>query len=211
MSVKKYQIIKRITDIILGIMAFLFLLPVFFVIGILIKIESRGPVFFIQKRCGVDGAMFNIYKFRSMKIDTPDLPTDRLTNPERYTTGVGRFLRKTSLDELPQLINIIKGDMSFVGPRPALYNQYQLIGIRQQLGINSIKPGLTGYAQIMGRDFISDEQKVAYDKHYLENMSFAFDMQILFLTIFKVVKSENVKIEGSRSGQSKNNQNISHM
>lgn len=207
MSKKKFPLIKRIFDVVFGLIILCALLPALIIISVLIKIESDGPVLFVQKRIGINGLLFNIYKFRSMKTSTPNVATDKLLNPEKFVTRIGKILRKTSLDELPQLLNIIKGDMSFVGPRPALYNQYELIESRLRLGINSIKPGLTGYAQIMGRDFISDEQKVAYDKHYLENMSIVFDMQILFSTCFKVIKSENVKIEGPLSGQPRNKEN----
>lgn len=190
-----YNYVKRLGDFILAFLALIILSPVFFLVAILIKIESAGPVFFVQKRAGVNGTHFNIYKFRSMKMGTPDLATDKLDDPGKYVTRVGKFLRKTSLDELPQLINIILGNMSFVGPRPALYNQYELIEARYRLGIDRIKPGLTGYAQIMGRDFITDQQKVAYDKYYLDHLSLAFDFKIFFQTFFKIVKAENVKIE----------------
>ena len=136
---------------------------------------------------------FYIYKFRTMRTDTPDVATHLLKNPEAYITPIGKFLRKTSLDELPQLFNILKGDMSLVGPRPALYNQYDLKEMRNKQGINILMPGLTGWAQINGRDEISLEEKVRLDKEYLENRSFCFDIKILFLTFFKVLKKEGVK------------------
>ncbi|WP_062411057.1 MULTISPECIES: sugar transferase [Paenibacillus] len=184
---------KRLIDIVLSLLASLIFLPIFIIIAILIKLDSKGPIFFKQKRAGKNGSLFYIYKFRSMKVDTPNLATDKLNNPEEYITNLGKFIRKTSLDELPQLINILKGDMSIVGPRPALYNQYELIEARHQKGINCIRPGLTGYAQIMGRDFISDDQKVEYDKYYLDHMSLLLDLKILFLTFSKVIKAENVR------------------
>lgn len=199
-----YKYIKRTADFVFSFIALIIFSPVFFFIGFLIKIESDGPIFFVQKRSGKNGNHFNIYKFRSMKNGTPDLATDKLANPEQFITRIGKFIRKTSLDELPQLINIIRGDMSFVGPRPALYNQYELIKARRLEGIDCLKPGLTGYAQIMGRDFISDEQKVEYDKYYMNNMSFFLELKIIFLTFFKVLKAENIKIEETLV-----NQNIS--
>lgn len=199
-----YKYIKQTADFVFSFIVLIILLPAFFFIGFLIKIESDGPIFFVQKRSGKNGNYFNIYKFRSMKTGTPDLATDKLANPEQFITRIGKFIRKTSLDELPQLINIIRGDMSFVGPRPALYNQYKLIKARRLEGVDCLKPGLTGYAQIMGRDFISDEQKVEYDKYYMNNMSFLLDLKIIFLTFFKVLKAENIKIEETLV-----NQNIS--
>jgi len=196
MSSKLYIHIKRIADFILTFTALIMLYPALLLISLLIKIDSKGPVFFTQQRLGENGVLFNIYKFRSMKTETPrDLATDKLGDPTQYLTRIGKFIRKTSMDELPQLINILRGDMSFVGPRPALYNQYELIEARRRFGIHRLKPGLTGYAQIMGRDFISDEQKVAYDKYYLDHISFALDLKILYLTFFKVLKAEGVKVE----------------
>lgn len=184
---------KRLFDILLSFVALLVLAPIFLIIGILVKIESKGPVFFVQKRMGRNDKHFHIYKFRSMKIGTPNLATDKLEDPKKYITKIGGFLRKTSLDELPQLLNIFLGQMSFVGPRPALYNQYELIDARSQNKVNYLRPGLTGYAQIMGRDFITDQQKLEYDIHYLKNISFLFDMKIIIHTFYKVFKSENVK------------------
>jgi len=189
-----YKIIKRIGDFLLTFTVLIILFPVLLSIAALIKLESRGPVLFIQKRSGEHGRLFDIYKFRSMKTETPpDLSTDKLGDPARFMTGVGKFLRKTSLDELPQLFNILRGDMSLVGPRPALYNQCELIEARKSLGIDRIKPGLTGYAQIMGRDFITDEQKVAFDKYYLDNISFWLDCRIVFSTFFKVLLARDVE------------------
>lgn len=188
-----YEIFKRVTDIIFSLLGLVILSPVFWVISILIKIESSGPVFFTQKRSGKDGVLFTIYKFRSMKSGTPDLSTDKLGDPDKYVTRIGQFIRKTSIDELPQLINILRGDMSFVGPRPALYNQYELIEERKKRGIHLLKPGLTGYAQVMGRDFISDAQKVVYDQYYFENKSLFLDIKIIMLTLTQVIKADGVK------------------
>ena len=137
---------------------------------------------------------FMIYKFRTMRIDTPNVATDKLGDPSVYITKVGHFLRKTSLDEFPQLLNIIKGDMSVVGPRPALYNQYELIAARKAVYVDNLKPGLTGYAQVKGRDLISDDEKVKYDRYYLDHISFVFDMKIIFLTVVSVVKAEGVRL-----------------
>jgi O-antigen biosynthesis protein WbqP len=189
-----YKAIKRISDIFMSIGAFIIFSPLFLVLCILIKIDSKGPILFKQKRSGENGSLFMIYKFRTMRIDTPNVATDKLGDPSVYITKVGRFLRKTSLDELPQLLNIIKGDMSVVGPRPALYNQYELIDARKAVDVDSLKPGLTGYAQVKGRDFISDEEKVRYDRYYLDHISFVLDMKIIYLTVMSVVKSEGVRM-----------------
>lgn len=189
-----YRYVKRFIDIVCSLIALLIFSPLLLIIAFLIKIDSKGPIIFKQKRVGLHGELFTIYKFRSMKIDAPNLATDKLGDPSQYVTRVGKILRKTSLDELPQLINILKGDMSIVGPRPALYNQYDLIKKREALNIHSIRPGLTGYAQVMGRDFISDDQKVKYDQFYLENMSLMFDLKIIIMTITRVLKSEGVKV-----------------
>lgn len=184
---------KRIFDIIVSVLAIIILSPIFIAIPIMIKLESQGPVFFKQRRIGKDAEEFLILKYRSMRIDTPNVATDKLTHPEQYVTKVGKFLRKTSLDEIPQLFNIIKGDMSIVGPRPALFNQYNLIEEREKVKVNSIKPGLTGYAQVKGRDLISDEEKVAYDLFYLNKISFIYDVKLIMKTFISVVKSEGVK------------------
>lgn len=186
--------LKRIIDLILSFMAYLFFLVPMLFIALFIKVESKGPILFKQKRVGKNGELFEIYKFRTMLIDTPNVSTEALGDPSIYITKIGKFLRKTSLDELPQLYNILKGDMSIVGPRPALYNQYNLIKMREKINLNSVRPGLTGYAQVMGRDFISDEQKVEYDQYYLENKSLVFDIRIIWMTFFNVIKSEGVKL-----------------
>ncbi|SFF25309.1 O-antigen biosynthesis protein WbqP [Paenibacillus algorifonticola] len=187
------QFWKRAFDFISAGIALIVFSPVMLVVAILIKLESRGPVFFVQQRMGQNNQLFAIYKFRSMRTDTPNVATDLLQDPASYITKTGRFLRKSSLDELPQLINVVKGEMSVVGPRPALYNQYSLIEKRNDRKINDIKPGLTGYAQVSGRDSISDDEKVRLDEHYLQQMSFSFDIKIIFITIFKVFKASDIK------------------
>jgi len=167
-----YLKVKRLFDFILALIGLILLSPLFLIIIIAIKLDSRGPVFFKQKRVGVNKTHFNILKFRTMRIDTPkDMPTHLLKNPEQYITKVGKFLRKTSLDELPQILNIIAGSMAIVGPRPALWNQYDLIAERDKYGANNIRPGLTGWAQINGRDTVSIEDKARYDGDYVENAS----------------------------------------
>lgn len=191
---KVYPKLKRIIDFTLSLLAMIILWPVFLIIAILIKLDSKGPVLFKQKRVGKDKKHFYILKFRTMRIDTPkDMPTHMLKNPEMFITRVGKFLRKTSLDELPQIINILKGEMSIIGPRPALWNQYDLIEERDKYGANDVYPGLTGWAQIKGRDELPIDIKAQYDGEYVEKMSLAFDVKIFFKTIFSVIKSEGVK------------------
>lgn len=186
---------KRTLDFLLSFIAIiLFLLPMLFV-ALAVKINSKGPILFKQQRIGMNGEFFQIYKFRSMYTETPNVSTEALGDPSVFITPVGRFIRKTSLDELPQLFNILKGDMSIVGPRPALYNQYELIGKREKTGVNSVRPGLTGYAQIMGRDMISDDEKVSYDKYYIEHQNLLFDFKIIWNTFFSVLKSEGVRMK----------------
>lgn len=184
--------VKRTFDLFVGSLAFFVLSPLLLLIYILVKIDSRGPVLFVQRRIGMNNQEFLMYKFRTMIIGTPEVATDKLGNSERYVTKVGYYLRKYSLDELPQLLNIIKGDMSFVGPRPALYNQYDLREKRNSLGIAALKPGLTGWAQINGRDDVSLDEKVGLDFHYLQHQSFVFDMSIIFGTVFSVFKGDGV-------------------
>ena len=187
--------IKRLMDIIVTLVAILvFALPMM-IVSIAIKVNSKGPILFHQERIGKDGVHFNIYKFRSMYVETPNVSTEALGDPSSYITPVGKFIRKTSLDELPQLFNILKGDMSIVGPRPALYNQYKLIEMRDKAGVNSVRPGLTGYAQVMGRDLISDEKKVEYDTYYMNNMTLLFDLKITWMTFFSVLKADGVKMK----------------
>ncbi len=186
--------LKRFFDFLLSVLGVICLSPIFIIVIILIKIDSKGPIIFKQKRIGKDKKEFEIYKFRSMRIDAPkNAPTHTLENPNMYITKVGQFIRKTSLDELPQLINIIKGDMSIVGPRPALWNQYDLIAERDKYNANSIRPGLTGYAQVNGRDELPIEVKAKYDGEYLSKYNFLFDLKIMFLTVFKVLKRDGIK------------------
>lgn len=187
--------LKRTTDLILSLMGLVILSPVFLIIALAIKVDDPGPVFFKQKRIGIHKSYFNLYKFRSMKVNTPDVPTHLLENPEQYISRVGRFLRKSSLDELPQLINIIKGEMSIIGPRPALWNQDDLIAERDKYGANDVRPGLSGWAQINGRDELEIPVKAKLDGEYVENLSFAMDVKCFFGTITSVLKSDGV-VEG---------------
>ena len=168
------------------------LLPIFLIVGFLIFIQDGFPVFFKQKRVGVNYSFFYIYKFRTMKKDTPNVATHLLTNPEQYLLKIGALLRKLSLDELPNLINIIKGEMVFVGPRPALYNQDDLMALRVKAGIDKLIPGITGWAQVNGRDELSLEQKVALEKEYLLKKSLTVDFQILVKTFTNVLFSKGV-------------------
>lgn len=191
-----YMKIKRLLDIFLSLMGLLILSPIFLILIIAIKFDSKGPVLFKQKRVGINKTHFNILKFRTMKITTPkDTPTHLLENPEQYITKMGKFLRKTSLDELPQIWNIFIGQMSIIGPRPALWNQYSLIEERDKYGANDVPPGLTGWAQINGRDELPIEVKANLDGVYVEKISFWMDVKCFFGTIVSVVKSEGV-VEG---------------
>ncbi len=195
-----YIKIKHIIDFILSFLALLILWPFLLLIALLIKLDSKGPVLFRQKRVGKGKTYFNMLKFRTMRIDTPkDMPTHMLENPEVYITSVGKLLRKTSLDELPQIWNIFVGHMSIIGPRPALWNQEDLIAERDKYGANDIKPGLTGWAQINGRDELPIEVKANLDGEYVKNLSFMMDVKCFFLTIISVIKSDGV-IEGGTSG-----------
>ena len=166
--------------------------PLFLLIALFIFLEDGFPIFFQQKRVGVNYTFFNIYKFRSMRKDTPNVATHLLTNPEHYVLKIGGILRKLSLDELPNLINIVTGEMVFVGPRPALYNQDDLMGMRVKSRVDQLKPGITGWAQINGRDEISLEEKVAYEKEYLDRKSFLFDVKIVIKTFTSVLQSKGV-------------------
>lgn len=191
-----YQYIKRALDLILVLISCIFLLPIFFFIIIAIKIDSKGPVLFKQKRIGKNKTYFYILKFRTMRIDTPsDLPTHLLDNPEIYITRVGAFLRKASLDELPQLWNILIGQMSIVGPRPALWNQDDLISERDKYNANNIHPGLTGWAQINGRDELPISVKAQFDGEYIQRMSFRFDCMCIMRTFISIFKRDGV-VEG---------------
>jgi len=165
--------------------------PVFCVVSFLIFLFDGLPVFFVQKRIGLNNKVFKLHKFRSLKNNTPNVATNLLLNPNQYTTIIGKFIRILNIDELPNLINILKGDLVFVGPRPALYNQYDLIKLRLELGISSIKPGLTGWAQINGRDEISIQQKVDLDNIYLKRKSLIFDLYIIFKTILYLLSIKN--------------------
>jgi len=191
-----YLKIKRLIDIILSFLAIIVLSPVFLIITVAIKIDSKGPVLFKQKRVGINKTHFNILKFRTMRIDTPkDTPTHLLENPDQWITRVGRFLRKTILDELPQIWNIFTGRMSIIGPRPALWNQYDLIEERDKYGANNIRPGLTGWAQINGRDELPIEVKAKLDGEYVEKLSFKMDVKCFFKTIASVIKGDGI-VEG---------------
>ena len=187
--------LKRVLDFLLALCGLLVLWPVFLIIAIAIKIDDPGPVFFSQKRVGLHKRYFQLYKFRSMKVSTPDVPTHLLEHPEQYISRVGGFLRKTSLDELPQLLNILRGDMAVIGPRPALWSQEDLIAERDQYGANDVRPGLTGWAQINGRDELTIEEKSAYDGEYVKRLSFAFDCKCFFGTIGAVLRHDGV-VEG---------------
>ena len=192
----KYLKAKRVIDLILSVLAAVILSPVFLILFIAIKLDTPGPIFFKQKRVGINKTHFNILKFRTMRIDTPkDTPTHLLGNPDQYITKVGKFLRKTSLDELPQIFNIIKGEMAIIGPRPALWNQYDLIAERDKYNANDVRPGLTGWAQINGRDELPITVKSELDGEYIQKMNFAFDVKCFVGTITSVLKSDGV-IEG---------------
>ena len=187
---------KRMLDIILSGCGIVVLAPVYLILAIAIKVDDPGPVFFRQKRVGLHKSHFNIMKFRTMKMETPrDMPTHLLENPEQYITRVGKVLRKTSLDELPQIFQIFTGEMSIIGPRPALWNQFDLIEERDKYGANDVRPGLTGWAQINGRDELPIDVKARFDGEYVEKLSFAFDCKCFFGTIASVLKHEGV-VEG---------------
>ena len=186
---------QRLLDIFISLIFLIIFSPIFLIVSIFIKLTSDGPVFFTQKRIGKNNELFKLYKFRTMKVGTPNVATDKLKDANSYLTTVGKVIRKTSLDELPQLINILKGDMTFVGPRPALYNQYNLKELRTKEGVHKLLPGITGWAQINGRDHNDDAQKTALDKYYLEHKTFSLDIKILFMTVFKVAKAEGI-VEG---------------
>jgi len=185
--------VKRIFDFIIAFnILLLFSFPLF-LIALLVKLTSRGPVLYWSDRVGKNNTIFRMPKFRSMLIDTPAVATHLLNNPDQHLTPIGTFLRKTSLDELPQIFSILKGDMSFVGPRPALFNQHDLVELRTKKGVHLLTPGLTGWAQINGRDELPIPVKVEFDEYYLMHRSFLLDIKILFMTFFKVLRSEGVK------------------
>ncbi len=200
-----YRYVKRGIDFCLSFVGLVILSPLFLLLILAVKIDSRGPVFFCQKRVGIHKSYFNILKFRTMRIDTPkDTPTHLLENPEQYITGVGKFLRKTSLDELPQIVNILKGDMSVVGPRPALWNQYDLIEERDKYGANDVRPGLTGWAQINGRDELEIPVKAKFDGEYVEKMGFFMDARCFFGTFLSVLRADGVVEGGTGTMKTKN-------
>ena len=198
-----YKFFKRTLDIVLSFLGMLVLSPFFLLLVLAIKLDSKGPVLFKQKRVGLHKKHFYILKFRTMRIDTPkDTPTHLLENPEQWITKVGKFLRRTSLDELPQIWNIFVGDMSIIGPRPALWNQYDLIEERDRYGANDVLPGLTGWAQIHGRDELPIAKKDELDGYYVQHLSFGLDVRCFFGTIKSVAKSEGV-VEGGTGNMEK--------
>lgn len=198
-----YKFFKRTLDIVLSFLGMFVLSPFFLFLVLAIKLDSKGPVLFKQKRVGLHKKHFYILKFRTMRIDTPnDTPTHLLENPEQWITKVGKFLRKTSLDELPQIWNIFVGDMSIIGPRPALWNQYDLIEERDRYGANDVLPGLTGWAQIHGRDELPIAKKAELDGYYVQHLSFGLDVRCFFGTIRSVAKSEGV-VEGGTGNMEK--------
>ena len=189
-----YGFLKRFFDIVLSLVAIIVFSWLLIIIDVAIVVEDKGNILFKQKRIGKNKKEFYIYKFRTMKVSTPkDVPTHLLDNPESYITKIGGFLRKTSLDELPQLFNILKGDMSIVGPRPALWNQFDLIALRDENGSNSVRPGLTGWAQVNGRDELPIDVKAGFDGEYIKKMSIIFDIKIILMTVVSVFTSKGVR------------------
>lgn len=184
---------KRLFDLILSLLAFALLAPVIGFVALAVRLTSPGPVLYWSDRIGRNNTVFKMPKFRTMRTDTPIVATHLLADPRRYLTSIGEFLRKTSLDELPQLFSIIKGDMSVVGPRPALYNQDDLISLRTEKGVHVLTPGLTGWAQVNGRDELPIPVKVDFDEHYLLHQTFLFDLKIIALTALKVLRREGVQ------------------
>ena len=188
-----YSISKRTMDIVSSLVGLILLSPLFLLVAILIKLDSKGPIIFKQIRIGKNSKPFYIYKFRSMKIDAPNLSTEEFINASDFTTKVGKFIRKTSIDELPQLVNILKGDMSIVGPRPVIEREVRLLELRKECNVDSILPGITGLAQITGRDNIDDYEKLKYDFEYLSKRNLVLDIKIIINTVLKVAKSEGIK------------------
>tara|TARA_A100001015_G_scaffold300769_1_gene386686 strand:+ start:1296 stop:1859 length:564 start_codon:yes stop_codon:yes gene_type:complete len=183
---------KRLFDILIAFVASIILIIPCVFISILILLTSSGPVIHWSRRIGSYGTYFMMPKFRTMQVHTPEVETNKLSNPKKYITPIGYFLRRTSIDELPQLFSVLIGDMSLVGPRPALYNQYEIITKRKELGIDVLRPGITGWAQVNGRDKISLEEKIGFDYQYLKQQSILFDLIIILKTIISIVKSENI-------------------
>ena len=183
---------KRLTDLLLALSASISLALPLLLIALWVKATSPGPVLYWSDRVGRNNVLFRMPKFRSMRTDTPEVATHLLARPEQWLTPIGSFLRRSSLDELPQLWNILRGDMSLVGPRPALHNQHDLIALRTRAGIHTLRPGLTGWAQITGRDVLPIAQKVAMDVHYLQQQSFCWDLRILLLTAIQVLRRDGI-------------------
>ena len=192
MRVSIYLVTKRGIDLFGAVSLIIILSPILLVLSILVKLTSKGPVIHWSKSVGSDNAVFLMAKFRTMKIETPQIATHLMSDPDSYLTSIGGYFRRKSLDELPQLVNILKGEISFVGPRPALFNQDDLIEARTKVKVHSIRPGITGWAQIHGRDEIPIPQKVEYDNYYLENRSLFLDFRILLETFFKVIREDGV-------------------
>ena len=192
MRVSIYLVTKRGIDLFGAVSLIIILSPILLVLSILVKLTSKGPVIHWSKRIGRDNEVFLMAKFRTMKIETPQIATHLMSDPDSYLTSIGGYFRRKSLDELPQLVNILKGEISFVGPRPALFNQEDLIEARTKVKVHSIRPGITGWAQIHGRDEIPIPQKVEYDHYYLENRSLFLDFRILLETFFKVIREDGV-------------------
>lgn len=202
------KVVKRIIDLVLSGIGILVLSPVYLILAAAIVIDDPGPVFFRQKRVGRNKTHFMIMKFRTMKMETPrDVPTHLLENPQQYITDMGRFLRKTSLDELPQLFQIFTGKMSIVGPRPALWNQFDLIALRDQVGANDLRPGLTGWAQINGRDELPLDVKARFDGEYVQRISFLFDCKCFLGTVLSVLKHDGV-VEGGTGALDKEKKDL---
>jgi len=189
---------KRFIDIFFGLILLILISPLLLIISLIIKVDSKGPVLFSQRRIGRNNKEFVLYKFRTMRTEAPNVATHLLKDPQSYITSFGKFLRKSSLDELPQLLNIIKGDMTFIGPRPALYNQYDLKKLRTRCGVHRLRPGVSGWAQVNGRDCLEISEKDNYDCYYLEHQSLGFDLKILLFTFLKVLRAEGVR-EGIRN------------
>lgn len=184
---------KRLSDILFCIILLSILSPFLLIISLVIKVDSKGPALFRQRRIGRNNQEFILYKFRTMRTEAPDVATHLLKDPQSYITPFGKFLRKSSLDELPQLLNIIKGDMTFIGPRPALYNQHDLINLRTRCGVQTLRPGVSGWAQVNGRDCLEISEKVDYDCFYLERNSLTLDIKIIFFTVLKVLRADGVR------------------
>ena len=184
---------KRTLDLIVTLLGLTLFLAPMLVIMLFVKATSAGPVFYWSKRCGRKGFFFMMPKYRTMKVGTPELPTDKLLDADSHLTVIGSFLRRTSLDELPQMLSVLCGHMSVVGPRPALHNEHELISMRREIGIDSLRPGITGWAQINGRDDISADRKLALDKEYYENQSVWFDLKIIILTLVVVLRVSGVR------------------